>query len=460
MQMQDVPSTPQFYLRRIILCLICLTPLLTLVHENERGQWVANHSAFIAPDEFSYLLTAQNIAMLRDMPVVSFYPPGFSAVLALWGEGFGFSIVSMHVCVVVVQCLAVALAYLLIKEMLRRSMAGRGPRWMQFWMPVLLTALYASSWYTLKNTLSIFAEPAFTCVTSCWLWLALRYPHWWRSWRLTILMAVLALAAASMRASGIICVATTLGFPVLDAICLMRKTPERGLDRQLLTTIMVVLLTAAAYYGTIQKLAPEKGLFTTSGHSYTQQLLHGLTEGYTIPYYNLPALAGNAFKLMVPHFDSWAQLFCPPQREDTSDYFPRVGIYNVLGRIMLLLAAGGWLLDLVLARAGRSRFMATYVLLYVLLYAVWPFDEVRFWLPIFPIMLAYAWETIAKLQTPKAGEKQPIKARLRYVPSKRVAGILPKLGVLVCALLLILNIEEFFSNCLFTRTASIRIPSV
>jgi hypothetical protein len=415
-------------LRRATLLLICLVPMLTLFHRNETGLWVRNTSAFISPDEFSYLLTAENIAagrgiVLRNLPADSFYPPGLSALLALWGKWFGFSIFSMHVCIVAQQCVAVALAYLLIGAMLARPR----PMFLHAWIPLLLTAVYATSWYLLENACSIFGEPAFTCVTLLWLLIALRKPRWWQQPRWAFAMAALAVAATSIRSAGIICVAVTFLFPLVDWLLHARRERPRAFSR-LLAALGICAAVTLAYYAVIQTIAPQKGVATTSGNSYTRQLLRGLTDDDRIPYYNLPALAENLAKICIPHFYTFAQLFCPPPREDAAFNIPRMGVYNVLARCLLALALAGWLFDLLARRPNRSMFIPMYICFYVGLYSIWPFDFVRFWVPIFPPLLAYMWETIAA--GPRRGTKLP-----------RIAQ---PLGTAMCLLLVLLNAQEIF----------------
>jgi hypothetical protein len=53
----------------------------------------------------------------------------------------------------------------------------------------------------------------------------------------------------------------------------------------------------------------------------------------------------------------------------------------------------GWLYRL-LQRKSSTRFLELYVLLYVALYLVWPFNMTRFWAPLLPIMLVYAVDAL------------------------------------------------------------------
>jgi hypothetical protein len=266
-------------------------------------------------------------------------------------------------------------------------------------------------------------------------------------------MAMLAVTATSMRSAGIICVAVTLLYPLLDWFLRARREMPKKSDRLVIALGLGALITVA-YYGTIQAIAPEKGVATTGGHSYTQQFLWGLTDDYTIPYYNVPKLAWNLWNICLPHFDTFGQMFCPLQREDVAPNIPRMGIYNVLARVLFVMAIGGWLFDLFVRRRGRSRFVALYVLFYIALYSIWPFDYVRFWVPILPLLLAYMWETIGG---------SPVHI------GRAARRIAPPLGVVMCLLLVTLNCQELYlklpyfqrrlsyvSECLTGVTTAIR----
>jgi hypothetical protein len=360
--------------RRIGVALICLLPLLTIAHPTPSGAWTLNHSAFISPDEFSYLLTAQNIAAghgIRLPGLDNFYPPGFPFLLALWGKRFGFSLISMHLAVTTLQIAANILIVRIVAKIWDILTASRGSPW----LPVTILLLYATNWNVLENIMSIFSEGAFTLAVFAWLALGIHRPGWLESIPWTLVMALLAVAATAMRSAGIVCVALTLAWPWMAwwwEVGDLRSVTHHYWLKALRASALVLAIVIAWYVG-IALASPEKSILQTNGHnSYTMQLLHGITHGTFLSD-------------VIAHLDDWSQSFVPPPREAW-----RAVPLGWAGKIFLALALLGFIPRWWTRSRAALRFVDWFVLLYVGLYAIWPFDFARFWIPILPLMLTYA----------------------------------------------------------------------
>ncbi|MEI7766522.1 MAG: hypothetical protein WCJ97_03690 [Phycisphaerae bacterium] len=371
---------------RLLLGLALLTPLLAIIHIDERGLWTLNRSLFISPDEFSYVLTAESLAngqgiRLQGMSDDTFYPPGFSGVLAVWGKVAGFDIRGLHIAVGLQQCVAIIMAWLVIGSLLAPVECPR----LRAWLAAILTLLYGLSGHVLENVTAIFSEPLFTALLLGWILLALRRPRWYTHIGWTLAMAALAVAVTAVRSAGIVCIATTLAYPglVWIGVWWRNSTPTLPL-RTVCRAGGLILLVAAVYYVGLHRLSPERSLFSgaQSRNSYTRQLLAGLTDGFRTPWYKVDKITVAAGQMMLPHATSLSLVFVPPPRES-----PKFGVFNIIAKLGLLLALLGYIWRL--WRAGDSRMPELAVALYISLYLVWPFDFVRFWIPLLPVLLAY-----------------------------------------------------------------------
>ncbi|HVS72540.1 MAG TPA: hypothetical protein VHQ47_14890 [Phycisphaerae bacterium] len=414
-------------LRRLLLALVCLLPLVTLVHKDDLDHWDVARSAMAAPDEFSYLLLADSFlhghgVHLHDtIGRDTFYPPGYPLLLAAAAipftrAGQELPIFLPHALNALLLCAATLLTWFLARQLL--PLLARDHRRFAVppraipWLALLIAALFAADWHVLEGALFVFSEPAFTLATLLWIFLALRWrgaeksPDWTASVPRTLLIAALAMAAYTIRGAGLVCIAATLLYPLLPG-----KTPFRQRLRALLLILLLAILTKIATRYT--DLAP---------NSYPHQLVNGLTHGGQFSFAHprdYPALALRAADLAASHLDDLAQSFTPIPRVP-----PDLAPLSFIGHTFALVALAGWLLQLIRPRSA-TRLLDLYLLFYIALYLLWPFNMPRFWTPILPFMLIYALHaarTLADLLTPAA----------RLAP---IAALL---------LLLVLNAEELY----------------
>ncbi len=417
-------------LRRLLLALVCLLPLITLVHKNDLDRWDVARSAMAAPDEFSYLLLADSFlhghgVHLRDtIGRDTFYPPGYplliaAAALPFTRPGQELPIFLPHALNALLLCASALITYLLACQLL--PLLARDHRRFALppraipWLALLITALFAADWHVLEGALFVFSEPAFTLTTLLWIFLALRWrgaeksPDWTASVPRTLLIAALAMAAYTIRGAGLVCIAATLLYPLLPG-----KTPFRQRLRALLLILLLAILTKIATRYT--DLAP---------NSYPHQLVNGLTHGGQFSFArprDYPALALRAADLAASHLDDLAQSFTPIPR-----VAPDLAPLSFIGHTFALLALAGWLMQLLRRSPGRSptRLLDLYLLFYIALYLLWPFNMPRFWTPILPFMLVFALHAARLL----ADAAVPM---LRWAPA------------VALLLLLILNGEELY----------------
>ncbi len=409
----------------LLLILLSLLPLLALVHKNDLGRWDVARSAMAAPDEFSYLLLADSLLHGQGVHLAStigrdtFYPPGYPLLLALFSVPAGkLTLFGAHLLNALLLCAGVPLAYAVARQLLRRL---NGPLHRRYrlseeglrWLALLCAATFAVNWHVLEGALFVFSEPAFTLATLAWITLALRWPDWPASPRRALPIALLAVAAYTIRGAGLVCLATTLLYAGLSL--LQQRRAVRG---RVVSLLLILLLAGAAKYAT---------RYTDNApNAYSHQLVNGLTDGgrfsFARPRDYRPLLLHTA-DLAASHLDDLAQAFTPIPR-----VFPDLGPLSFIGRVLALLALTSWLVQLVRRRSG-TRFLDFYLLLYFGLYLLWPFNMARFWTPVLPFLLPYAAHAARAL----AGAATP--ARRQFVQ----AG-----PVLLLALLLVLHGEELY----------------
>ena len=387
-------------LRRIALLLITFIPLCTLVHVSDFARWDRNRSLMTAPDEFSYILTAQSIlqghgiSTQHTLGLDTFYPPGYPLLLAAWSfVAGGLSPFTAHLLNALLLSAATAVVYLFSRRLLTLLPQHDDPRlqWggrMNDWIALLISALFAANWHVLETALFVFSEPAFMLATFAWLALSLQ----WKKWHLhplqTLAVTLLAIAAWSIRGAGLVCIIVTIAYPCLNLF----QSKFQNLKSRI-TCILLILLLAGAYQITLAAVSREKSLLATgaSGNNYTHQLINGITHGgqlrFSIPG-DWPGLAKRVAYLAVTHLDDFARSFIPWLREPP-DTLPRYAA----GIIVALLAIVGLVRHLL--RPHRTApLLDLYIVVYFLLYLLWPFNFPRFWSPVLPIMLVFAVDAI------------------------------------------------------------------
>lgn len=458
------------HLRRLLLVLFILLPLVTLVHRDVLGRWDVQRSAMAGPDEFSYLLMADHflrgggLSLKEELGRDTFYPPGYPLLIAAWckvvalaagGGGGGVGEVTAfraHALNAALLCIDTLAAYLFTRRLLG-TLARRGHRRFHYgpeaqaWLALVVAGLFAANWHILETSLLIMSEPAFMLATFAWLAMALRWRTWHRHVGQAVVVGFLAVAAWSIRGAGITCVAATLLYPIVqmagdawraaqppDGPAASPRPWRRELPARL-AALGAVLLLIIAYQGFLRITSPEKALASgQSANSYTDQLIGGLTDGHRL-HFSRPAdygnIALNLRNLIFDHFADYASSFVPWPRENPDWHFR-----NVIGKVMGILGLTGWLWHATRwqrdregsaaakEETGSMRFLELFVLLYIGLYLVWPFSFARFWSPLLPLMLVYAADAVVRFSTPRRG-----------VP-------VPAAAILLLGLLLVLSVVE------------------
>jgi hypothetical protein len=424
-------------LRRLALAIIMLIPLITLVHKNERHHWTTNRTAMVAPDEFSYLLIADallhhhTISTQKTVGIDAFYPPGYPALLALWAIPFGLTPFAAHVLNTLAVCAATGVVYLFSRRLLDKMHCDKKYDAKHIHTPwrstnndiiaLLIAALFATNWHVLESALYIFSEPAFMLITFAWLALPLKWPDWHLDWRKTLPVALLAIAAWSIRGAGIVCVAVTFLYPATAFLhqLIKRKGPATPLKR--LLPLALILTLAIAYQLTITAVSPTKSLTGAGSNSYTQQLLRGITDAGNLPLSQpsyWPAIIWHTIDLGLSHINDYAASFTPWFR-DPPDAPVRYLIAKIFGALALL----GFLHHFT-RKNPATRFLDIYILAYFALYILWPFNMARFWSPILPVMLVYLADFLRTFLTPR--------------------HLSPRITATLLGLLLILSIQELY----------------
>src|SRR5262249_31608158 len=127
-------------------------------------------------------------------------------------------------------------------------------------MALLIAAIFATNWHVLGCALLIMSEPAFMLVVVAWLLLAMRWGGWEAHLDRTLVLALLAVAAWSIRGAGIVCVATMAAYPLGKWVAdVLSRSQKVLMHRRILPVVMVVVL-AAGYQVTLSLQSPEKSL--------------------------------------------------------------------------------------------------------------------------------------------------------------------------------------------------------
>jgi hypothetical protein len=443
-------------LRYILLPLLILIPLASLLHRTDSGHLDLQRSAMAAPDEFSYLLMAQNflrgggLSLEHSLGRDTFYPPGYPLLLAAWGKLFGMTAISAHALNTTLLCAAVAITFFFSRRLLAQLLPDLSARAADL-LALLIAGLFATNWHVLETSLLLMSEPLFMLTTFAWLALAIRWPHWPAKPLQALAISLLAVAAWSVRGAGIVCVATTLLYPLLHALAQWKSSrtlaptpapfPTAAAPLRHSSFIIrifpfaLVLALPILYQLVLVLFSPEKSLFTPhdSANSYTKQLLHGLTVDAPAPgdphptYTLLRAWFHQIYNLISGHLADFAASFVPWPRLE-----PDATFRTNIGRLLALLSIAGLLTHLYqtshsffshkpsTARIPPEQspaqspfqhsafriqhlpitFLDLYLFFYAALYILWPFNFARFWSPILPFMLIYIVYVVARLRIP------------------------------------------------------------
>jgi len=403
-----------------VLFLLALVPLTTIYFKNDRQEWTGNHALMAAPDEFSYMLTAESllhghgISTQKTLGLDTFYPPGYPILLALWSlivQHGNVTPFAAHVFNALLLSAATIVVYFFAKRLLlllAPGSAGGLPRNHQplaspdkppaepganEWLAILIASIFATNWHVLEGAFFVFSEPAFTLATCAWLALTLRWPNWHLHPHQALLVALLAIASWSIRGAGIVCIAVTLLVP-LFALLFVRSGPFHLFRR--FAVVAIILFVAVAYQLALAHYSPGKSLFASAAqgggaNSYPHQFLRGITARGHLQFSRLtdwPDLLAHNAQLTISHLDDFARSFTP-WLHDSYDAFP----CYLVGRIFALLALTGFVRHLLL-RHKLTPTLNLFLILYFALYLLWPFNMPRFWAPILPIMLVLIADTV------------------------------------------------------------------
>ena len=280
--------------------------------------------------------------------------------------------------------------------------------------------------------LFVMSEPAFMLAVTAWLALGLRWPLWYTRPLQALAMGALAVAAWSIRGAGITCVAATILYPMATWVYdgFFAEPRVRHCVKRRSAALLLVFLLPLIYQVVITRLSPEKSLASAeeSANSYPRQLLSGLTNGHRLSLgkaADFPAVGANVARMVLQHLNDFAGSFVPWERENPDMHFR-----DLAGKLFAVLGLLGWAYQ-AWRGVGAIRLLNVFVLFYIGLYLVWPFDFARFWSPLLPIMLACGADGVIRFM--EGGRL--VWGEGGRVPRGAVAGTL--LG-----LLLVLSAEE------------------
>lgn len=298
------------------------------------------------------------------------YPPGFPLLLAAWALLFGGSYDRF----VLVNPLCTTLALLLALSLLRQVESSRVAAAAILW-------LAASPHLFVLSTRYVLSDLPYFAVTMAALLLGLRLDSAVGRWRIACIVgfALLTAAAVAVRLVGV----ALLAAAVATALTLILRCDPSA--RRVLPGLAAGAASAAATVGLW--IIWVKGNATPEwAGDYTQSYfsLIPMKDPYN-PLLGQVALADllqRALRNTATQMAHVSELLIP------SIWVDRVW-FSPLILIPLFLTASGLAHSIL---TSQLLLMAWYVLAYLGIYALWPFDEgPRFILPVFPLILVFAW---------------------------------------------------------------------
>jgi hypothetical protein len=394
--------------------------------------WAYRRVEIYHPDSSTYVVLAENLAQgsgyVFDGRPHTRFPPGLPMLVAAWssvGDGSYGSAVRLMPIFGLVGLLA---SFVLISRV-------------ESWPIAMLACLWlaTSPEYFRLATRYIWSDLPYFALAALALLLADHLRQGSGRWRVAIAagLAVAMVAAVIMRSAGIALIAA-FGATIAHTWRAMDRRARAGLLAAV--TLAVVAQAWWSNWTRSREVSEYAGAYM---QSYAAQFLLEDPQEPELGVAGIADLAGRVGYFASAQLTRFTQLLIPVPWLDVLWFSPLV----LMPAFLLIVGIGSSF------RRGRSPLVAWYVLAYLGLYSLWPFDEgARFMLPIFPLMFLFAWRglrlTLDRLQRePTPGERRVVLlaltaitviAGLAYLQRDRpgrqaLAAVLFWVVLLVCA---------------------------
>jgi hypothetical protein len=333
--------------------------------------WAYRRVEIYHPDSSTYVVLAENLAEGRgyvfdDRPHTRF-PPGLPMLLAAWssvGNGSYASAVRLMPIFGLVGLLA---SFFLIKRL-------------ESWPVAMLACLWlaTSPEYFRLATRYIWSDLPYFALAALTLLLADHLRQGSGRSRVAIAagLALAMAAAVIMRSAGIALIAA-FGASIVHTWRAMDRRARAGL----LAAVTLAVLVQAWWsnWTRSREVVEYAGAYM---QSYGAQFLLKDPQEPELGVAGIADLAGRVGYFASAQLTRFTQLLIPLPWVDVLWFSPLV----LVPAFLLIVGIGSSF------RRGRWPLVAWYVLAYLSLYSLWPFDEgARFMLPIFPLMFLFAW---------------------------------------------------------------------
>jgi hypothetical protein len=355
--------------------------------------WAYRRVETYHPDSSTYVVLSENLAQGKgyvfDGRPHTRFPPGLPMLLAAWssvGDGSYGSAVRLMPIFGLVGLLA---SFFLIQRV-------------ESWPIAILACLWlaTSPEYFRLATRHIWSDLPYFALAALTLLLADHLRQGSGRWRVPVAagLAVAMVAAVMMRSAGIALIAA-FGATIAHT--------WRALDRRARAGLLAAVTSAGLVQAWWSNWTRSREVSEYAGaymQSYAAQFLLKDPQEPELGVAGLADLAGRAGYFASAQLTRFTQLLIPAPWLDVLWFSPLV----LIPAFLLLVGIGSSF------RRGRSPLLAWYVLAYLGLYSLWPFDEgARFMLPIFPLMFLFAWRglrlTLDRLQRhPTPGERRVV----------------------------------------------------
>jgi len=394
--------------------------------------WAYRRVEIYHPDSSTYVVLAENLAQgsgyVFDGRPHTRFPPGLPMLLAAWssiGDGSYASAVRWMPIFGLVGLLA---SFFLIKRV-------------ESWLIAMLACLWlaTSPEYFRLATRYIWSDLPYFALAALTLLLAdhLRQGGGRRRVAIAAGLAVGMVAAVVMRSAGIALIAA-FGAAIAHTWRAMDRRARAGLLAAV--TFAVLVQVWWSNWTRSREVSEYAGAYM---QSYAAQFLLKDPQEPELGVAGIADLAGRVSYFASAQLTRFTQLLIPVPWLDVLWFSPLV----LVPAFLLIVGLGSSF------RRGRSPLLGWYVLAYLGLYSLWPFDEgARFMLPIFPLMFLFAWRglrlTLDRLQRePTPGERRvvlltltviTVTAVLAYLQRDRpgrqaLAAVLSWVVLLICA---------------------------
>lgn len=303
-------------------------------------------------DDAVYLLLARSLREFGyqnlyyvNTPPHGLYPPGYPAMLAVWGGLFGDGFDGLALLSVLASTATLGLIYLVM-----RRLASPVVR-------LLVLAVLAVNPYLIQYGGDIASEAPYMLLSVLALWLLVRQDK--VTTGTLVLVGVVAVAAALTRA---------VGAALLLALGIHWLLERRWRAAGLLTAASAVAVGGWLWWASRVPHA-------VAGHSYVADATHRADN-------KPPAGMGEIlFERTVDNVPNYLAISLPYRLPIPT--LPGTLVDNVLGALIVTLGlvAGVWLLW------GKWRPAALYILAYGAVLAVWPWQVGRFLVPMLPLLV-------------------------------------------------------------------------